>query len=294
MKFDTPMVDKRKALFLDIDGVLNACTPKEDLYYDTYGSSCTVLHRPAVQALKRLLDLDPSLHIVWISDWAQKDRDVDYRFSNDCIANPIDVLESFSWLKNRVAGCACSSKSSRAVAIADWLAHHIVDGYVILDDTDYYSTSGEHQLLQRHFYRVDSAVALTLDNVQSILELARKPLYLSEEVPFLMSLHVHQGFIVNNRYLCRFSFNKYGTAVPPLFEPWQTDSNSNATKSTSVDLFVYDYITHEHLVGMLSLLEHQDLQYEFKHSASLFMKKLDSSNWESNVTVVSISDGFAP
>lgn len=82
----------KKIMFLDIDGVLNRAEYGKDLYDDTYSDYCLAIHRPSVVALKKLLDKNPELDIVWISNWTSTTDNFGMAL------NPIAALEMFPWV----------------------------------------------------------------------------------------------------------------------------------------------------------------------------------------------------
>jgi hypothetical protein len=146
-----------KYIFLDMDGVLNDHTNRDNNYCGT--------NQECIKQFNRLLELLPDAQIVVSSAWRYM------------ILRHAMTLKGFEYLllthgvncHDRVCGHTREDKDvheSRICQILDWLQEHDPEcnDWISLDDLDF----GD-----QHCYRVDGNVGLTSEDVTNILMNAR-------------------------------------------------------------------------------------------------------------------------
>ena len=280
----------QKVLFLDIDGVLNRAEYGEDLYEDTYENYCVALHRPSIRALKKLLEKEPSLKIVWISDWAHCESCVCNKIGT--YLDPLYALESFSWLKEHVAGSIFSNRyvateeNAKAKAIKKYVIDNFVESYAILDD-DKYEQNDESKNMLKHLVHINSLKSFLEDDLQSVYDALDLPTDCNFIHEMLLSMEQPNSFVVNHKYRCTFDFSTYHNRKSPLFTKFIKDENC-PRMSANVDVLVYDIKNSIHLKGSITLSV--DLDLANKHIASLYLKNIDSDSWESNVPILYLTN----
>ena len=284
------MWSMKKCLFLDIDGVLNRAEYGKELYGETYSDYCLCLHRPSVEALKKLLDDEPDLKIVWISDWAKFDSASYY--GSACQLDPLVALEQFPWLKERVFGSVfygayeTAKGDEKMHAVKAFVEDHIVESYAILDDDAYAKADGLQEVFN-HLVSINPLKSFLEDDLPLVKSKLEIPMDRETIHKTLLSLDYEDSFVVNQRYRCSFDFSKYHDKAAPLFSEFKKDENCPRL-TAEVDVLVYDMANGEHLQGLVALNIDKDLGN--KKEASLCVKHLGDSNWMSGLTVIYLTD----
>lgn len=146
-----------KAVFLDIDGVLNKAPRGDDTYFDAYAEKNLALDSGCVENLKMIFDAYGDLMAVWSTDWRFYDEPVWYgRWKN-----PRLYLESLPWMKGRILGKTPRKMSSEHFHDVKWWLDENgagLDGYVVLDDC-YFPKNWFG--IERHFVKCDPEQGLT-------------------------------------------------------------------------------------------------------------------------------------
>ena len=277
----------RQIMFLDIDGVLNRAEYEKDLYDDTYSDYCLALHRPSVIALKKVLDRNPNLKIVWISNWT-------YASGNFGMSlNPISSLEMFSWLKERVVGSVKNSTDEeRVVGIYEFLMDNIVESFIIVDDNDIYphlsdSTSDNRKCwwLRNHVMIVNPLKSFLEDDIPNVEKILSCPID-GKYFHYLMSIVTKDSvFTLNKTYECRFDFSN-----TQIFSDWIEYDNCKARKESIAYVNVYDKNVGEYLLGMIVLAYNSDLSPTSQYTETLYVKAIESKKWKSCSSIMSISN----
>ena len=205
------MENNNNVLFLDIDGVLSRAEYSKDLYEDTYGDYCLALHRPSVEALRKLLQKIPDLKIVWISDWAKCERGICSK--QNCYIDPLQALELFPWLKERVIGDIFGGlyshggilgNGSKLNAIESYVSCNNIKQYAIVDDNDYDKVdamlAGNAQILE-HIVQINPLKSFLEDDLLKVERILYTP---SKDGIYSMFIDAKAGdvFIVNNSMKC--------------------------------------------------------------------------------------------
>ena len=281
----------KNVLFLDIDGVLNRAEYGKDLYEDTYDDYCLALHRPSIKALKKLLDKNDELKIVWISDWA-KVNEKTYGNGNDSIINPLLALSLFSWLNCRVIGniftgnWIAASGGAKILAIKDFIEKHLVESYAILDD-DEYDMHGDIKCMFKHFVHINALKSFLEDDIPLVDKALSIPMDKTTMHKVFLDLGHSDTFVVNHRYRCSFDFAQHSQKKPPLFTPFAKDINC-PRQTSEVDVLVYDIQTNEHLLGKVMLVIDNDL--DNRYDTMICTKPLGSSKWTTTSTIIELTD----
>ena len=278
-----------KVLFLDIDGVLNRAEYGKDTYEETYADYCVCLHRPSIEALRKLLIKEPSLKIAWITDWAMFEPNA--CDANYCYLDPKHALEQFPWIKSRIIGSVFVGEYSHArgdkkmLAIKSFIEENLVEAYAILDD-DMYKKTQETQHLFSHFIHINPLKSFLEDDIP----LVEKALRISTDGDvvhsMLLKMEHTDSFMVNGRYLCKFDFSKFSKKKAPLFNEFNKDENC-PRMTAEVDVLVYDEKIGENKLGRIFLNIDKDLCD--KRSASFFIKPPRASEWEMGTTLIQLS-----
>ena len=278
-----------KVLFLDIDGVLNRAEYGKDTYEETYADYCVCLHRPSVEALRKLLIKEPSLKIVWITDWAKFEPNACN--ANHCYLDPKHALEQFPWIKSRIIGSVFAGEHSYArgdkkmLAIKRFIEENLVEAYAILDD-DMYKKTQETQHLFSHFIRINPLKSFLEDDIHLVEKALNLPTDGDAIHSMLLKMNHTDSFVVNGRYLCRFDFSKFSQKKAPLFTDFKKDDNCYRM-TAEVDVLVYDEKIGENKLGRIFLNIDKDLCD--RKFASLFVKSLEASHWEIGMPVIQLS-----
>lgn len=284
------MMSMKKCLFLDIDGVLNRAEYGKDLYEDTYADYCLCLHRPSIEALRKLLIEEPDLKIVWISDWAKCGSEACN--GNHCYLDPLYALEQFTWLKNRVFGniyygqYRSAHGDDRLLAIKKFIEDYMVESYAIVDD-DKYEKTLDTQHLFNHMVTVNSLKSFLEDDLPIVEKMLSMPMDRETIHGTLLRLNYEDSFTVNNRYRCRFDFSKYHEKKAPLFTEFKKDGNCPRLDA-EVDVLVYDIDNGEHMQGLVVLSIDKDLNN--RKDAFLYVKRLGDSKWLTGSTIIHLTD----
>lgn len=273
-------------LFLDIDGVMNRAEYGKDLYEDTYADYCVSLHRPSVEALRKLLIEEPKLKIVWISDWAKCSNEACEK--NHCYLDPLYALESFPWLKSRVAGSIFDENhknTSKSSLIEQFIEDYMVESYAIVDDD--FVNDADFVHLSKHAICINPLKSFLEDDIQSIKVVLNLPVdgYVLHKI--LLSFEQSDSFMVNDQYHCTFDFSKYHGHYAPLFTEFAKDENSPRI-SSSVDVLVYDFLNCQHLNGMISLTVDKDLS-KIRYESTIYVKHIGEDVWEKGSTILKLS-----
>ena len=263
----------KKILFCDIDGVLNRCEYAKDLYFDTYGDHCLALHKPAVLALKKLLEDVPDLNVVWISNW--NTVPISFQGQDGCTLNPLAILESFEWLKARTVGHVIGKMSmDRAESICRWLKHHIAENFVIVDDNNNYSINDQYgSWLTKQLVAVDNLEAFNdkyADEVKKKLDIPFNKEYM---VNVIHRLNVGDSFTMNDKYVCTFVKNHDANS---LFSEWAKEDNCNAMQFCKASVAVVDRETNDKYEGYVTLMHNTDISTSSTYSINLSLKKDDA------------------
>lgn len=276
-----------KIMFLDIDGVLNRAEYGKDLYDDTYSDYCLAIHRPSVVALKKLLDKNSDLNIVWISNWTST-------IDNFGMAlNPIAALEMFPWVKNRVVGSIKNkTDEERVIGIYRFLMDNVVESFVIVDDNDIYprlsdSTPDNRKRgwLRNHILCVNPLKSFLEDDIVNVEKILSVP-FDGKYLHYLMSIMTKEStFSVNGRYNCRFDFSN-----DTLLSEWHRDENCRAREETEAYVNVYDTKAGEQLMGMIVLAHNADLSPNSRYTASIYVKDVGSATWRSCSSIMILSN----
>ena len=281
------MNNSYKVLFLDIDGVFNRAEYGKDLYDDTYEDYCLALHRPSIDALRKMLVSNVDLKIVWISDWVKVHGDACE--SQHSYLNPLRALESFPWIKERVIGSITTTNAlsidghEKIDAIKSYVVQHRITSYAIIDDYPYKVSCKD---IEKHIVDVNPLKSFLEDDIERV-EIALSNIidsWLLKEL--FTSMDATTTFTINNRYECRFDYAQY-KEKDSLFTEYVKDTNSPRLSATC-NILVYDRQNNEHLLGMIALNNDPDLSRQ--HNASIYVKHLDSNNWESFSEVLWLSN----
>ena len=279
-----------KVLFLDIDGVLNRAEYGKDIYEETYADYCVCLHRPSIEALRKLLAKEPDLKIVWISDWAKYGSEA--RNDNHCYLDPLYALEQFTWWKNRVFGniyygqYESAHRNDKLLAIKKFIEYYIVESYAIIDD-DKYEKTLDTQHLFNHMITVNHFKSFLEDDLPIVEKILSIPMDRETIHDTLLKLNYEDSFTVNNRYRCSFDFSKYYEKKAPLFTDFNKDDNCPRLYA-KVDVLVYDIDNGEHMQGLVVLSIDKDLNN--RKDASLYVKRLGDSKWLTGSTLIHLTD----
>lgn len=170
-----------KVLFLDIDGVLLDTFVRNKMFYD-YNvqvdrnrinadiEAAENFNPRSVKVLHDLLNENPDLSIVISSTW---------RYTGDLKLRSLDTLKTIFapyWFKDRIIDVTPTSdnRDERAVEILKWLSDHVVDNYLILDDTELGSAQEQ---VQDHFVMVDYKLQLTEEDGDKARIILNPPYY---------------------------------------------------------------------------------------------------------------------
>ena len=278
-----------KVLFLDIDGVLNRAEYGKDTYEETYADYCVCLHRPSIEALRKLLIKEPSLKIVWITDWAMSEPNACN--ANHCYLDPKQALEQFPWIKSRIIGSVFVGEHSHArgdkkmIAVKSFIKENLVEAYAILDD-DIYKKTQETQHLSSHFIHINPLKSFLEDDIHLVEKALNLPTDGDVIHSILLKMNHTDSFVVNGRYLCKFDFSKFSQQKAPLFTDFKKDENC-PRMIAEVDVLVYDEKIGENKLGRVFLNIDKDLCS--RKCASFFIKSLEASNWEIGMPLIQLS-----
>ena len=265
----------KKILFCDIDGVLNRYEYAKDLYFDTYGDNCLALHKPAVLALKRLLEEIPDLKVVWISDWNTVPNS--FQGNDGCTLNPQSVLESFVWLKERIEGRVIGKMSmDRVESIMRWLKQDVVENFAILDDYNNYPINDQYgSWLTKHLVAVNNLEAFNEKYANEVKDKLNMPFDKEYFVNVIHSLNIDDSFTMNDKYVCTLKKDRSnGNLIP--FSEWKKEDNCKATYFCKAYVEVFDKENNENHEGYVTLMHNTDIITSSKYSISLSLIK-DSS-----------------
>ena len=263
----------KKILFCDIDGVLNRCEYVKDLYFDTYGDHCLALHKPAVLALKKLLEEVPDLNVVWISDWNTVPSTFQGR--DGCTFNPMSLLESFDWLKCRIAGRVVGKMSMcRIESIIRWLNDNIVENFAIADDNDIYPYDGQYgSWLTKNLVLIDNLKAFNDEYANDVKKKLDMPFNKEYMMNVIHRLNAGDSFTMNDKYVCTFVKNHDANS---LFSEWAKEDNCNATQFCKASVAVVDRETNDKYEGYVTLMHNTDIITSSAYSINLSLKKDDA------------------
>ena len=155
-----------KAIFLDIDGVLNNASTTDSVF------GCVGIDDVLIKRLKKIVAAT-SAEIYLISTW--KDRwykDADKKCLQDIFADHLDAkfyeygLKITDKLENEGI-----NPDARGKLIKEFLEHNEVQSFVILDDVefDYF-----YEHLENNFIQTDSKFGLTEEDVKKAIEILEK------------------------------------------------------------------------------------------------------------------------
>ena len=278
-----------KVLFLDIDGVLNRAEYGKDMYEETYADYCVCLHRPSIEALRKLLIKEPSLKIAWITDWAMFEPNVCNE--NHCYLDPKQALEQFPWIKSRIIGSVFVGEHSHArgdkkmLAVKSFIEENLVEAYAILDD-DIYKKTQETQHLFSHFIHINPLKSFLEDDIHLVEKALSLPTDGDVIHSILLKMNYADSFVVNGRYLCKFDFSKFNRKKAPLFTDFKKDDNC-PRMIAEVDVLVYDEKIGENKLGRMFLSIEKDMR--IRKCSSFFVKSLEASKWEIGMTPIWLS-----
>ena len=278
-----------KVLFLDIDGVLNRAEYGKDTYEETYADYCVCLHRPSVEALRKLLSKEPNLKIVWITDWAKFEPNACN--ANHCYLDPRHALEQFPWIKSRIIGSVFVGEHSYArgdkkmLAVKSFIEENLVEAYAILDD-DIYKNTQDTEHMHDHFIRINPLKSFLEDDIPLVEKALSLPTDGDAIHSMLLKMDYTDSFVVNGRYLCKFDFSKFNQKKAPLFTDFKKDENC-PRMIAEVDVLVYDEKIGENKLGRIFLNIEKDLCS--RKCASFFVKPLEASKWEMGTTSIWLS-----
>lgn len=278
------MDSSNDVLFLDIDGVLSRAEYGKDLLEDTYGDYCLALHRPSIEALKKLLLKIPSLKVVWISSWAKCERGACSK--QNCYIDPLQALELFPWLKERVIGDIfggsfsyagiLDSSGSKLNAIESYVSCNSVQRYAIVDDDSYDKVdamlAGNSQIFEHvvHINPFKPFLEDDLPRVEAALHFASK----RDDIHSMFSAaQAGSIYLVNGKWKC--------TIAAPASEPKE---ESNCPRQYSeLKASVQDTSNGKDLCGLIVISYDRDLG---KKSAALYTKSSETlANYESYVNI---------
>ena len=272
-------------LFLDIDGVLSRAEYGKDLLEDTYGDYCLALHRPSVEALRKLLLKIPTLKIVWISDWAKHERGECNRLN--CYIDPLQALEMFPWIKVRVIGdifggphsySGISSNVSKLNAIESYVAYNNVQRYAVIDDYDYGKSDtalANNSHVLEHIVQINPLKSLLEDDLPRIEKALWHVSSVNDIYDMLLNAKVGDIFKVNNTMKC---------TVDKAAGGLKEDSNC-PRQYVDIEVSVADISTGQDLAGLIMLSYDKDVS---KKGASLYTKSSKAlASYQSYVNIVS-------
>lgn len=280
------MENNNSVLFLDIDGVLSRAEYGKDLYEDTYGDYCLALHRPSVEALRKLLQKIPDLKIVWISDWAKCERGACSK--QNCYIDPLQALELFPWLKWRVIGdifngpYSCNSisnsSSSRLNAIESYASCNNIKQYAIVDDYEYDKVdaicTGNAQILE-HIVQINPLKSFLEDDLPQVEKVLQHMSSKNDIFEMFLNAKAGDAFIVNDSMKC---------IIDNAVSEFKKDANC-PRQYAEIAVSTIDIATGKDLVGLIVLSYDKDIE---KKGASLYTKSSKTRiNYESYVNISS-------
>lgn len=260
----------KKVLFLDIDGVLNRAEYGKDLYEDTYGDQCLCLHRPSVEALKKLLMDISDLKIVWITNWAKGNKEACQE--QHCYLSPLIALEHFSWIKDRVIGDIWTEAEmpfDKLSLISKFVKDNFVQHYAILDD-DQYDVIDVNLNALNHLVKINPLKSFLEDDIKKTKIALDLPI--NGKMLHEILIDCKCPFIVNGLYECCL---KPGTS----FSKFEKESNSPRMISKAY-VSVKNIESNEELDGYIVLNDDSASNLTIHYSTSFYVKHLNADNWE--------------
>ena len=279
------MENSNSVLFLDIDGVLSRAEYGKDLYEDTYGDYCLALHRPSVEALRKLLQKIPDLKIVWISDWAKCERGTCNK--QNCYVDPLQVLELFPWLKERVIGDIFGGpygyrgilgNGSKLNAIESYVSCNNIKQYAIVDDNVYdrvdAALAGNAQILE-HVVQINPLKSFLEDDLLKVEKVLCCMSSKDDIYDMFMNAKAGDEFIVNNTTKC---------IVVNDIKDIKEDSNC-PRRYVEMKVDAKDISSGKDLVGLIVISYDKDTK---RKNVSLYTKSSKTRiNYESYVNISS-------